>query len=53
MVKKSHIQETPNLSTDADNSTDIFVSAVVKKGADSNFLISPPPGTNISAAKGF
>ena len=37
--KKSCIRETPKLSTDADSSTDIFVSAGVKKGADSNFLV--------------
>ena len=36
--KKSCTQETPNLSTDADSSTDIFISAGVKKGADSLFL---------------
>ena len=30
--KKSCIQETPNLSTDADSSTDIFVFAGIKKG---------------------
>ena len=35
LLKKSGIQETLNLSTDADSSTDIFVSAGVKKGADS------------------
>ena len=33
--KKSRTRETPNLSTDADSSTNIFVSAGVKKGADS------------------
>ena len=37
-TKKSRIRETPNLSTDADSSTDIFVSAGVKKGADMIFL---------------
>ena len=34
----SHIWETPNLSTDADSSTDIFVSAGVKKGLIAFFL---------------
>ena len=32
MKKKNCIRETPNLSTDTDSSTDIFVSAGVKKG---------------------
>ena len=36
--KKSRILETPNLLTDADSSIDIFVSAGVEKGADSNVL---------------
>ena len=36
--KKFRIRDTPNLLTDADSSTDIFVSAGVKKGADSNFV---------------
>ena len=36
--KKSRIRETKN----AESSTDIFVSFGVKKGADSNFLSSPP-----------
>ena len=40
MEKKSCIPETPNLSTDADSSTDIFVSVSVKKVADSK----PPKG---------
>ena len=35
---KSHIWETPNLLTEADSSTNIFVSAGVKKGAHSIFL---------------
>ena len=30
-LKKFRIRETPNISTDADSSTDIFVSACVKK----------------------
>ena len=30
--KKSRMRETPNLLTDAVSSTDIFVSAAVKKG---------------------
>ena len=37
--KKSCILETPKLSTDADRSTNIFVSAGVKKRADSNFFV--------------
>ena len=37
--KKSRIQETPNLLTNADSSTNIFVSAGVKKGADSIFFL--------------
>ena len=32
------IWETPNLSTDADSSTDIFVFAGIKKEADSIFV---------------
>ena len=32
ILKISRIRETPNFSTDADSSTDIFVSADVKKG---------------------
>ena len=36
--KKSRIRETENLTTDADSSTDVFVSAGFKKGADRNFL---------------
>ena len=44
--KKSRIRETKNLSTDADSSTDIFVSAGVKKGADSNFYAA------VAAAQG-
>ena len=40
-IKKSPIRETPNLQTDADSSTIIFVSAGVEKWA---FLSpSPPP----------
>ena len=45
--KKSRIRETPNLSIDADSSTNIFVSPGFKKGADSNLLsapsLAPPP----------
>ena len=37
-IEKSPIRETPNLSTDADSITDIFVSGGVEKGADSIFL---------------
>ena len=37
-LKKSGIRETLNLSTDADSSTNIFVSVGVKKGADSIFF---------------
>ena len=37
-AKKSRIRETKNVSTDADSSTNIFVSAGVKKGADSIFF---------------
>ena len=36
--KESRIQETMNLLNDADSSTNIFVSAGVKKGADSIFF---------------
>ena len=36
--KKSHIRETPNLLIATDSSTNNFVTAGVKKGADSNFL---------------
>ena len=36
--QKSCTQETPNLSTDADSSTNIFVSAGIKEGADSIFF---------------
>ena len=39
LKNKSRIRETPNLSTDADSSTDIFVSAAVKKEADSIFYL--------------
>ena len=35
--KKSRIRETTNLSTDADSSTNVIVSAGVKKRADSIF----------------
>ena len=38
LKKKSRIRETTNLSTNADSSTNIFVFAGVKKGADSFFL---------------
>ena len=34
----SRTRETPNLSTDADSSTDILIFAGVKKGADSIFF---------------
>ena len=34
-IEKSRIRETSNLLTDADSSTNVFVSAGVKKGADS------------------
>ena len=36
--EKSRIRETPNLLTDADSSTNIFVSAGVKKGTNSIFF---------------
>ena len=36
--EKSRIRQTPNLLTDADSSTDIFVFDGVKKRADSNFF---------------
>ena len=36
--KSSHVRETPNLSTDANSSTNIFVSACVKKEADRIFF---------------
>ena len=35
---KSRLWETLNIWTDAESSTDIFVSAGVKRGADSNFF---------------
>ena len=38
---RSRIRETPNLLTDADSSTNIFVSAGIKKGADSFFFFCP------------
>ena len=38
-TKKSRIRKTPNLSTDADSSINIFVYAGVKKGTDSIFLM--------------
>ena len=38
--KKSRIRETPSFSTDEDSSTNIFVSAGVKKGADSKFFFA-------------
>ena len=38
LPKKSRIRETPNLSTNAYSSTNIFVFAGVKKGADTNFF---------------
>ena len=45
--KKSRILETPNLSTDANSSTNILVSTGIKTGADSQkiffFLYPPPP----------
>ena len=45
---KSRIRETLNLLTTADSSTDIFVSAGVKKGADSIYLVfTPPPSGQI------
>ena len=34
LIKKSCIRQTPNLSTNADSSTNIFVSAEVKNRAD-------------------
>ena len=37
LSKKSRIRETPNLSTDADSNTNIFVSAGIKKGANKIF----------------
>ena len=33
-MNKSHIRETPNISTNADSSTATIFSAVVAKGAD-------------------
>ena len=42
IIKKSCIRATPNHLTDADSSTDIYVSAGVKKGADSIFF-GPSP----------
>ena len=49
--EKYGIRETPNLSTDADSSTDIFVFAGVKKKAASFFL--PPTGAIVVAAAGL
>ena len=37
--KKSSICETPNLLTNADSSSDIFLSAGVDKGADSTYFV--------------
>ena len=51
LIKKSHIRETPNLSTDADSSTNIFVSAGIKKGADSILFAPPPPSKEIFIKK--
>ena len=50
--QKSRTRETLNLSTDADSSTDIFVSAAVQKGADSIFFLAPPylPAAAVVAA---
>ena len=39
--KKSRIQDTKNISTDADSSTNIFVSAGVKKGAAAQGAFKP------------
>ena len=50
MFKKNRIRKTPNLSTDADSSTDIFVLAGVKKEADSNFF-APPPALGVVILK--
>ena len=47
-LEKSRIRETPNILTDVDSSTNIFISAGVKKGADRIFLLPkfhPPPDT--------
>ena len=41
--KKISIWETKNLLTDADSSTDIFISASVKEGADSIFFCRRRP----------
>ena len=38
LQKKIRIRETQNLSTDADSITNIFVSAGVEEGAESNFV---------------
>ena len=43
VYKKTRIREKPNLLTDEDISTYIFVSAGVKKGADSIFFASSLP----------
>ena len=45
------IWETKNLSTDPDSGTDIFVSAGVKKGADSYFFCPPPQKKKIKFEK--
>ena len=37
--KNSCIRETPNLSTDEDSSTVCIVSAGIRKGADSIFVV--------------
>ena len=41
--EKSRLRETRNLSNDADSITDIFVSAGVKKGANSIFFLGGGP----------
>ena len=62
-LKKSRIRELPNLLTDAESSTNIFVSAGIKKGADSMFFCpikslhpmpssSPPPKGLLSPGGG-
>ena len=63
--KKSGIRETPNLSTYADSSTKIDVSAAVQKGADCIFFLllfsssrtlpppSPPPSLLAPPPKGL
>ena len=53
MFKKFRIQETPNISTNADSSTDIFVSPGVKKGLIAVFLAAAVSAVAVVAAAGI